>query len=129
MKEIFEAFLGVFFLILLMVTGVSILGAGIDSRNADASKTSYIAEMENSHFSASVLQEVLVNAQAEGYVLTVDLYRQDATGARTISKGITAGAGIPDTSDVYMAKLDLTFNYSFPLLNAVIPHQLVGYAR
>lgn len=129
MKEIFESFLGLFFLTLLMVGGMSVIGAGIDARNADASKTSYIAEMEDSNFSASVLQGVLLSAQDEGYILSVDLYKQDAAGVRTVAQGVTAATGVPDTSDVYMAKLDLTFDYSFPLLNSVTPHQLVGYAR
>lgn len=129
MKEIFEAFLGLFFLMLVMVGGMSIVGASIDARNANASKTSYIAEMEDSNFSASVLQGVLVEAEAEGYAVKVDLYRQDSAGVRTITKGVTAGAGVPDTSDVYMTKLDLTFDYTFGLLNAVTPHQLIGYAR
>lgn len=129
MKEIFEAFLGVFFLVLLMVGGMSIIGAGIDARNADAAKTGYIAELENSNFSASVLDGILANAKDQGYALKVDLYHQNASGVRVVSPAVTAGAGIPDTSDVYMARLDLSFDYSFSLLNAVTPHQLVGYAR
>lgn len=129
MKEIFEAFLGVFFLILLMVGGMSIIGAGIDARNADAAKTGYIAELENSNFSASVLNGVLANASDQGYELKVDLYHQDTSGERQVSRGITTAAGIPDTSDVYMARLDLSFDYSFSLLNTVTPHQLIGYAR
>lgn len=129
MKEIFEAFLGLFFLTLLMVGGMSVIGAGIDARNADATKTGYIAELENSNFSASVLDGVLADANSQGYALKVDLYHQDASGNRTMSQGISSAAGIPDTSDVYMARLDLTFDYSFSLLNTVTPHQLVGYAR
>lgn len=129
MKEIFESFLGLFFLVLLMVGGMSIIGAGIDARNADAAKTGYIAELENSNFSASVLDGVLDNANDQGYTLEVDLYHQNAAGDRTISQNVSAATGIPDTSDVYMARLDLAFDYSFPMLNAVTPHQLVGYAR
>lgn len=129
MKEIFEAFLGLFFLTLLMVGGMSVIGAGIDARNADATKTGYIAELENSNFSASVLNGVLTDANNQGYALKVDLYHQDASGNRTMSQGVTSATGIPDTSDVYMARLDLTFDYSFSLLNTVTPHQLIGYAR
>ena len=129
MKEIFESFLGVFLLLLLMVGGMSVIAAGIDSRNADATKTGYIAELENSNFSASVLGGVLADAASQGYALKVDLYHQDPSGARTMTQGITNTAGVPDTSDVYMAKLNLTFDYSFPMLNSVTPHELVGYAR
>jgi hypothetical protein len=129
MKEIFEAFLGLFFLLLLMVGGMSIIGAGIDARNADATKTGYVAELENSNFSASVLKGVLADAAGQGYDLKVDLYHQTPSGTRTMTQGITTSAGIPNTSDVYMAKLNLSFDYSFSMLNSVTPHELVGYAR
>ena len=129
MKEIFEAFLGLFFLLLLMVGGMSIIGAGIDARNADAAKTGYVAELENSNFSASVLNGVLADAANQGYTLKVDLYHQNPAGTRTTTQGVTSGAGIPDTADVYMAKLNLSFDYSFSMLNSVTPHELVGYAR
>lgn len=129
MKEIFEAFLGLFFLALLMVGGMSIVSAGIDARNADASKTSYVAEIENSNFSASVLGGVIADAAEDGYAVSVDLYHQDPSGARAVTKGITSAAGVPSTSDVYMARLELKFDYTFALLNAVTPHTLIGYAR
>lgn len=129
MKEIFEAFLGLFFLVLLMVGGMSIVSAGIDARNADATKTSYVAEIENSDFSASVLGGIIADASEDGYAVKVDLYHQDPAGTRKVTPGITSASGIPDTSDVYMARLELSFDYTFPLLNAVTPHQLVGYAR
>lgn len=129
MKEIFEAFLGLFFLVLVMVGGMSVIGASIDARNADASKTSYIAEMENSNFSASVMSGVLADAADQGYELSVDLYHENPSGERTISKNISASTGVPNTSDVYMAKLNMSFDYSFALLNTVTPHTLVGYAR
>lgn len=129
MKEIFEVWLGVFFLALLMVGGMSIISAGIDARNADATKTNYVAEIQNSNFSASVIDGVMSDAAEDGYDVTIDLYRQDASGARSTTIGLTTGWGVPDTSDVYMAKVNLSFDYAFSLLNVVSQQELVGYAR
>ena len=129
MKEIFEGFLGIFLLTLLMVGGMSIIGSGIDARNATATKTGYIAELENSNFSASVLSGILSDAEDQGYKLSVDLYHQDPSGTRKTTAGVTGASGIPNTTDVYMAKLNLGFDYSFKLLNTTTPHELVGYAR
>lgn len=133
MKEVFESWLGVFFLALLMITGLSIISAGIDARNADAAKTSYIAEIENSNFSSEVIGAVIDDAKASGYDITVDLYhsalRSGTSYDRSVTKGIRTAAGVGDTSNVYMAKVKLDFDYSFSILNVVTPHTIFGYAR
>lgn len=129
MKEIFESWLGIFFLAILMVGGISIINAGIDARNADASKSGYIAEIENSNFSAEVMRSVFAEAESEGYELSIDLYHETLDGQRRVDKGITSGDAIPDTSDVYMARLHLGFNYSFVLFDVAAHHELIGYAR
>jgi hypothetical protein len=130
-KEIFETWLGVFFLALLMVTGVSILSAGIDARNADAAKTGYIAEIENSNFAPSVINGVLDDAEQAGYDITLDLYHSRTPGATgdLVTRDVTTADEIGDTSDVYMARVQLDFDYAFPLLKSVTPHTLIGYAR
>lgn len=129
MKEIFEVWLGIFFLALLMVGGMSIISAGIEARNADATKTNYIAELEDSNFSASVMSALLTDAQNNDYELSLDLYHQDINGVRTTTTGVRNSGSVPDTSNVYMAKVNLSFDYSFSLLNIVTAHELIGYAR
>lgn len=129
MKEIFEVWLGVFFLALLMVGGVSIIGAGIDARNADATKTSYIAEIENSNFSPSVLTGVLADAADQDYEVSLDVYNRDDAGVQTVTKNVTSASGLPDTSETYMVRVSLKFDYSFALFDAVAKSTLVGYAR
>lgn len=131
MKEIFEAWLGVFFLALLMVTGLSILSAGIDARNADAAKTGYIAEIENSNFAPSVIAGVLDDAKTGGYDISLDLYHSPERSASgdLVTRDVTTPEQVGDTSDVYMARVQLGFDYTFPMLDAVTPHTLIGYAR
>ncbi len=134
MKEIFETWLGIFFLTILMVAGLSVVTAGIDARNADAAKTAYTAEIEESNFSAGVIGAVINEANADGYNVELDLYHSNPAGGatagdRTVTRNVTEDQQIGDTSDVYMARLQLTFDYSFPMLNAVTEHTLFGYAR
>lgn len=134
MKEIFETWLGIFFLTILMVAGLSVVTAGIDARNADAAKTAYIAEIEESNFSAGVIGAVINEANADGYNVELDLYHSNpargaTAGDRTVTRNVTEDQQIGDTSDVYMARLQVTFDYSFPMLNTVTEHTLFGYAR
>lgn len=129
MKEIFEVWLGVFFLALVMVGGISIIGAGIDARNADATKTAYIAEIESSNFSGPVLTAVLDDARTQGYEASLDIYSRNDAGVASITKGVTSASSIPDTSETYMVKVTLAFDYSFSLFNAVAKSTLIGYAR
>lgn len=125
MKEVFETWLGIFFLTLLLVAGVSIVGSGIDARNADAAKSAYIAEIEESDFSANVIASVLDEASDDGYDVSLCLYPENAAPRCDVTTSDQVG----DTSDVYMARVQLDFNYDFGLLNTVIHHQLIGYAR
>lgn len=125
MKVVIVVFVEVFFLLLLMVGGVSIIGAGIDARNADATKSGYVAELENSNFSPRVIGGLFEDASTQGYDLTLTLYGDN--GARTV---VNEMADIPTAAGTYMARVDLGFSYSFPLLDSVpIPHSTVGYAR
>jgi hypothetical protein len=130
-KEIFETWLGVFFLALLMVTGLSILSAGIDARNADAAKAGYIAEIENSNFAPSVIAGVLDDAKTGGYDVALDLYHSPERSASgdLVTRDVTTAGEIGDTSDVYMARLRVGFDYTFPMLDVAAPHTLIGYAR
>lgn len=128
MKEIFESILGVFFLTILMAGSLSCISASIDAKNADASKTAYIAEMENSNFSSDVVQKIFEQAELDGYDVSMKLYhRQDSVGDSITIANSSADVG--NTSDVYMARMELTFSYSFKFLNNVTQHRLLGYAR
>lgn len=129
MKEIFESWLGIVLLALLMIGGISIINAGIEARNADATKAGYIAEIEASNFSSDVLQSVLTEAETAGYDISFDLYRQAADGTRTVTEAATGAATIGDTADVYMVRMSLGFSYSFALFDVAAHHELIGYAR
>lgn len=128
MKEIIESLLGVFFLTLIITTSMSCIAASIDYRNADATKTAYIAEIENSNFSSKVIQSVYEHAESDGYTVAMKLYHRQGDGTELITTP-TSADDVGNTNDVYMVRLQLDFDYSFQFFNIVTQHSLIGYAR
>ena len=141
MKEVMEAFLGTFFMLLMSATSLSCISAAIDYRNADATKTAYIAEMENSNFSSKVIAQICEQAEKDGYDVQLTLYHsQDYLGSPTpklttkypdeSNPNLSLEDAIGNTSDVYMIRVQLDSDYSFDFFNnAVTKHTLIGYAR
>lgn len=124
------------------MTSLTCISAAIDYRNADATKTAYIAEMENSNFSSEVITKIYEQAEDDGYDVKMTLYhRQDYLGnpaptlTTTVDPSVASNPdslknAIGDTSDVYMIRVQLDFDYSFAFFNnAVTKHTLFGYAR
>lgn len=141
MRSLFDSFLGFFFIIILMVTGLSIISASITAKNADANLSAYVAEIEESNFSKSVIQAVWKDADSRNYTTTMVLYYEDETGAMT-TKTFTASDVIHtddsgnktfsisgSTSDVYMVQIAVSFKYNFALYNQVTQHTLYRFAR
>ena len=136
MKEIIEGLTSMFFLMLMFTLSMCCISSAIDYRNADATKTSYIAEIENSNFSRQVMSGIFNEAEADGYVVRAKLYHRD--GAKAPTEVVLnadedfedVDAKIGDTSDVYMVRLEIDFNFQFPLLKiAPKTHTIIGYAR
>lgn len=128
MKEVFESLIGMFFLIILCTASLSCIAASIDARNADANKSAYIAEIEESNFAGQVIESVFTSANNESYDVSMKLYHKHSDGSNTTTTATSADE-VGNTSDVYMVKMQLTFDYSFPFLNSVVSHTLIGYAR
>lgn len=129
MKEIIEGWVGVFMIMLLVTASVGCISASIDYRNADASKTGYIAEIENSNFSAPVMAKVFEHANEDGYTVKLRLYHRSVDGTSESITSPATAADIGNTDDVYMARLQLDFKYKFKMLNVVTNRSLIGYAR
>lgn len=146
MKEIIEAFVGLFFFMLLTTTSLSVITTSIDAKNADEIKSGYVTEMENSNFSAPVIQKIFAEAESEGYVVDMKVYHNQVGTSNLVTevnaqkwdvaanKYVYRSASelatlIGNTSDVYMVRIQVTFDYSFPLLDVVTPHTIIGYAR
>lgn len=149
MKEIFEAFLGIFFIMLEMVTGMSVIAASITAKNADANLSAYVAEIEESNFAKSVVAAVFEDAYNRGYDITMVFYTESETGVMSTQsmsmsdltpfKQNNSDRWIIDPAqfnnsgitfaDVYMIQIKLSFDYNFSLYNNVTPHVLYRFAR
>lgn len=132
MKQIFETFLGMFFLFLLIVCSMTCLSAAVDARNADKYKTEYIAQMENSDYAQGVVEKVFEDAADQDYEIKMMFYK-DVNGAMSTSPEVSTIEEfhnlVGDTTGTYMVRLELTFPYLFPMLEATTHHTLLGYAR
>lgn len=129
MKELFESILGTFLLLLLMVGGMTCISASVDARHADLAKTEYVTRIEDSNFSKDVLQSVFASADEEGYDIEMTVYKDNEDGSRTVTSDIESSDDIGDVTGAYMVRLELSFDYSFPFMNAVTKHTLLGYAK
>ena len=92
MSAVFKTFSGLFFLIVLMVAGLSIFFASIDAANADSFAVSVTDRVRASYFDRDVIAECKNEAREKNYGLDVDVYTDEKTGECY---------GITDVSYVY----------------------------
>jgi len=124
MKEIFEAILGIFLITLMLVGSLSCISASIDAKNADATKTAYISELENSNYSKEIMTKIFEDAAKRNYQVKLAIY-----DSHTVKLASSAAELPAETLNVYMVRVDLKFNYTVKLLNIVEPQTVTGYAR
>lgn len=123
MSQVIKAFLGLFFMISLILLGSGILAAQMDVSDALDYKADIIAELENSNFNSDVLNACIRQAQENGYKLEVKTFSEG--GASVCYTDPSA----VDTKNVVMAEVKLTYPYRIGFLNAVTEHQVRGFAR
>lgn len=129
MKSVIQTYLGTFFLFLLIGCSVMNLTAAMNARMADLHKTQYIREMEDSDFAEHTIRKVFEDAKKHKYKIVMQLY-QETDGKAFVSERIQTAEDIPaPQGKTYMVRMELTFPYSFPMLNTVIDHTLLGYAK
>lgn len=73
MENVIKAFLGVFFLVLLSITGMGILSASIDSRAAEDAMSRYCESIESSCFDPKVIKACCDDAAASSRTLKVEV--------------------------------------------------------
>lgn len=123
MSQVFKTFMGVFFLVLLLLTGVGIISAQLDVTAALDYKADIVTELENSNYSPQVINACIEQAVENGYKLEIRTFTEG--GASTIY----ASANASDTKDVVMAEIILTYPYRMVFLETFLEHQVRGYAR
>lgn len=123
MSQVIKSFMGMFFLLALLLLGVGILSAQTDVSDALDYKADIIAELENSNYNAEVINACIRQANENGYSIEIKTF---APGNQTVSYTTPDAA---DTTKVVMAEVKLKYVYRIGFLNAVTEHQVRGYAR
>lgn len=127
MKDLFGSFVGILLLAVLAITGMSVISAGASRNGADRDLAAYTAQIEDSAFSADTIRDVITQAQARGYGLSLSLYHHDDAGGQVTR--VASVEDVDDTADVSLARIDLTFNMRFVFLDVSAQHTLTAYAR
>lgn len=123
MNQVVKSFLGIFFLLVLIFTGVGIISAQINVSAALDYKSAVVTQLENSNYSPTVMNACIQQAADSGYVLEI----------RTFVKGksmqVYTSPNVTDTSDVTMAEVILNYPYKIPFLQVSVNQQVRGYAK
>lgn len=123
MSQVLKAFMGMFFIFMMLLLGIGILSAQVDVSNALDYKSDVVAELENSNYSPSVINSCIQQAVDNGYTIEIKTY---TPGNSTVTYTRPNAA---DTTDVVMAEVTLTYPYTIGFLNEVTDHQVRGFAR
>lgn len=110
MSQIFKAFLGIFLILLFVITMIGVITADQDISNARDFKNQVVTQIEVSNFSSQVINACKSSATDYGYELDTNTILD--TNNRAVAVEIT-----------------LRYNYSIPFLNVFSNHTLHDYAR
>ncbi len=125
MSQIIKAFLGVFLVLFMTGSAVSVLAGYLIVLDAQDLHTALLDEAENSDFAPAVLRDCFTECSRHNYKLHMTLYYEDG-GAVTVEYA----SGVPtDTSQVTMAKLAMAFTYRITFFSIQQEHVLSGFAR
>ena len=110
MKGAIETMMGIVLLAFMAVLGTSYITASLNTQRAQNYHSTVVSEIEASNFAEDIISKCEQKAVENGYnALTVDTQKTVA-------------------GDEY-AKVALDYNYSIPILNMFMEHEIVGYAR
>ena len=125
MSQIMKAFLGLFFILFMMVTSVGILSAYMLVIDAQDMHARMVDEVENSNFYPEVLKECFEWADKAGYQLSITLYHENRE-----EQVCTDSSMVPSkTDDVDSARLDLMFPFQVRFFGIESEHTIWAYAR
>lgn len=109
MKGAVETMIGIVFMTFMVVLGTGYIIASLNTQNAQQYHAAVIAELESSDMADSVVKSCEEKALENGYK---NLDIQKVVGDHAA-----------------YAKVTLKYEYTIPLLNMLLEHEIVGYAR
>lgn len=125
MSQVIKGYLGIFLVLLLMMTSIGTLSAFMMVISAQDVHANMIDELENSACAQSVLVECFDTAEKAGYDLSVHLFYDDGTSHR-----ISSGEEIPaDSGNSSYARVELEFPLTIGFFQLKQNHIVSGYAR
>lgn len=110
MKGAVETMMGMIMIAFMAVLSAAYIMASLNTQKAQNYHSTVVAEVEAGDFSEVVIQSCKRKALENGYT--------DLTIEPLIS-----------TKNEKYAKVTLTYDYTLPVLNLFLEHQIAGYAR
>lgn len=110
MKGAVETMIGIVLIAFMAVLSTGYIIASLNTQKAQNYHSTVTAEIEASDFAPEVIADCIEHAKQNGYS---NLEIEPITGAEGRS----------------YARIVLTYDYTIPLLNMLLTHQITGYAR
>lgn len=130
MSQIVKGFLGIFFIVLLAVSGLSISVSMLNASNAKTFKANMITEIENSNFNYDVINDCVSQGEELGYEIQLKIFTEDIeTGERKTESITGSSVSSENTKGAYMTEVLVTYVNRMNIFGIEDTHQLRGYAR
>lgn len=125
MSQVIKGYLGVFLVLLLMMSSIGILSAFMIVVNAQDLHANIVDKLENSACANTVIEECFDKAKQAGYGLSVCLFYEDGTNCQIASE-----AEIPANSgESAYARVELEFPLQVGFFQVDQDHRISGYVR
>ena len=125
MSQIIKAFTGIYMVLLLMAVGTGILGAFLQTMQAQNLHGRVIDELENSDYASPVIEEAFRSAEQQNVELQLHLYLED--GSVVLCK--KAETLPEDTIVIEMAEVILSYSVRLPFVGKISECYVAGYAH
>ncbi|CUX20714.1 hypothetical protein [Clostridium sp. C105KSO13] len=110
MKGAVETMMGMIMIAFMAVLSTAYIIASLNTQKAQNYHSTVVAEVEAGDFSETVIQSCKKKARENGYKdLAIEL--------------------LTSIENEKYAKVTLTYDYTLPVLNLFLEHQIAGYAR
>lgn len=110
MKGAIETMIAIVLVAFMAVLGTTYITASLNTQNAQNYHSAVVTEIEASDFADSVITSCKAKAIDNGYAALDIKKTQSASGQS-------------------YAKVTLKYNYTIPILNLLLTHEIIGYAR
>lgn len=125
MSQIVKSFLGVFIIVIMMVSAGGILSAYFQVLSAQNTHARIVNELENSHYNPEVMRACFEEADKVNCKLRIILYPLEGESQLIDQKEMVAS----EISGIDEAEVCIEFPYQIAFLQIQQEHVISGYAR